>query len=379
MWSKFALLCILTSFVALSVGSALNESLTYDEVFYLEEGRRIVRTRAFSDPYNPPLAPVLTAIPMLLGWDRPIVARLVTVALGAFLILAVYQVGRWMLGRAGGLVAAAILAFDPTTLAHSHYVTNDIALTLFIFLATIAGKRYLARPRRLLTVLLGLAMGYALASKMTAIPFLLISFTAVWWWQQPRRGRLWMSKRWLSVLGSVIVALGVLWASYLFTWDVLIRQREDPGRVSRRLVAYAKVHNLPALASVVTFMTQQPLPLGTYGATVKNNLLRIRRPSIVFFDGAIYDRSRWYFMMVNVLRKTPIPLSVLVVIGVCGAFRMKIRQRRFVWMVLTSGAGIILVASFVGMVPLVRYVLPAMPFLALVAAAPTSPRLRGVK
>ncbi len=351
---RIGLVLTLFSFLALSVGSALSESLTYDEVFYLEEGRRIWDTRTFSDPYNPPLAPMLGRIPAALGFDGMLPARLVSVVFGVVLIIAVYRVG--------GLAAAAILAFEPTFLANSHYVTGDVAVTLFLFLATVAWMRLLARATVRRTVLLALACGYALVSKMTAIPFLAVALLAVWWRRRPRRGVAWFGKHRRSIVGSVVVTLAVIWASYLFTWDVVIRQRTDPGRLSEQLVAYANTHNLPIVTQSVTFLMKQPLPLGTYLATVKNNLLRVGKPAMVFFDGQIYDRTRWYFMIVNVVRKIPIPLLLLVVIGGIGPTPLKLRG------VKEIGIGILLVSAFTGMVPLARYVLPAVPFLALAGA-----------
>lgn len=354
---KLGLLCVLFSFIALSVGSALNESLTYDEVFYLEEGRGILSGGQMRDPYNPPLAPLLTAIPSVFGWDAPTAARLVTIGIGVLLIFAVYQVGVKVMGRVGGLVAATILAFDPTMLANSHYVTSDSTLTLFVFLAAIAWNRYLVKPTRIRLMLVGLGVGYAMATKMTALPYVGIAFMTAWWWHRPRRGWHWMVRRRQALLGSVILALFVVWSSYFFTWDTVIKEREDPGRVSVRLVAYARAHDLPVLESVVTFLIRQPLPLGTYMATFKNNILRIGKPSAVFFDGEMYDRSRWYFMVVNILRKLPLPLLILVMIGARYSSRFA-----------ATGVGIVTIASLVGMVPLVRYVLPAIPFLAIAGA-----------
>lgn len=347
---KIGLACVLFSFVALSVGSALSESLTYDEVFYLEEGQRIWNMREFADPYNPPLAPFMTAVPVAFGWTEPVAGRLVTVAFGVILILAVYRVG--------GLVAALLLSFEPTILANSHYVTGDIAVTLFVFLATMAWMRFLKRAGGWRALLLGLAVGYALASKMTAIPYLVVSFAACWWWQRSRRGWHWMMRHRLRVFGGVAVALLVIWASYLFTWDVVIREREDPHRASTRFVAYAREKNMPQLERFVIFLGKQPLPLGTYLAIIKNNVFRIGKPAKVFFDGTLYDQSQWYFMVVNVLRKLPLLFLILIIIGARNSVRF-----------VAIGVGIVVITSMLGMVPLVRYVLPAVPFLAIVGAA----------
>ncbi|MEK7543783.1 MAG: glycosyltransferase family 39 protein [Patescibacteria group bacterium] len=363
MWKRIALGCIIFSFLALSFGSMVNESLTYDEVFYLEEGRRIVSTRTFSDPYNPPLASILTAIPSVFGWKSPTAARLVTIALGVFLILAVYQVGVKALGGTGGLVAAILIAFDPSLLAHSHYITGDVPLTLFIFLAVIAWQKFLIKPDRTRFILVGLSVGYAFATKMTAVPYVGIAFLAIVWWQRSRRGWQWYIARGSGFVGSVIIALVFVWAAYFFTFDVVIKDREDPNRVSVRMLVYAKAHRLPALESTIIFLSQQSLPLGTYAATIKNTVLRAGKPSIVFFDGVIFDRSRWYFLIVNVLRKTPIPFVILVGMGL-----LSHKKQRFVRSMVACGAGMVLFASFTGMAPLIRYVLPAIPFLALVAA-----------
>lgn len=310
---KIGLACVLFSFVALSIGSSLSESLTYDEVFYRQEGQRIWTTRSFSDPYNPPLAPLLTAV----GKQ----GRFVTIALGVLLILAVY--------RTGGIVAATILAFEPTFLSHSHYVTGDVAITLFIFLVAIAKN----------PLFLGMSVGYALSSKMSSLVFLPIVF----FFRRKRLG-----------VGATLVAIVILWASYLFTWDVVIREREDIARVSVRLVAYAREKNVPQLERFVMFLREQPLPLGTYLATIKNNVFRFGKPAMIFFDGALYDRSGWYFMVVNVLRKLPLPFLILVMIGAW--YRSKYAL---------IGIGIIGATAVIGMVPLVRYVLPAVPFLAI--------------
>lgn len=368
---KTGFIFVLFCFLALSVGSAFTESLTYDEVFYLEESQRILASQSFSDPYNPPLTPFLFSIPKAFGLKFPIASRLVTIGLGTLLILAVYQMGVRELGTTGGLVAALLVAFDPTVLAHSHYATNDIALTLFIFLAVMISGRFFVRPRLSLTIRLGIAIGFSIATKMTAIPFLLLSFTAMWWRHRQGRGWRWFVKQRMRFVLAIVITLTVLWSTYLFTWDVIIREREDPGRVSVRLVTYAKTHNLPALETMVTFFSKQPMPLGTYLATVKNNVLRIGQPALIFFDGTMFERSRWYFMIVNVLRKIPIPLLLLVIIG----------GRKSSWRVaVVIALGILFVSAFTGMVPLVRYVLPMIPFLALAgAAALTSLKLRGTK
>lgn len=351
---KIGLLSIVCLFVALSLGSALSESLTYDEVFYLEEGRRIFQTRTFSDPYNPPLPVLLSGLPSVMGLTASTYTRMVSIVLGVFLVLAVY--------RTGGILAAILVALEPTVLAHSHLVTTDIAATLFIYLAFQAWMRLLKNGRTLDVPLLGMAVGYALASKMTALPYLFVAFAVSWWMRRPRRGASWIIRRWLSILAGVIVVMIVVWASYLFTWDVVIRERDDAGRVSVRLIKYASDHNVPIIEKAVLFLQTQPLPLGTYAATIKNTMLRVEKPAMIFFDGQMYDRAEWYFTIVNFFRKIPIPLFIMIAAGIV------LDRKRETRMMAIIGVGIVGVASLMGTVPLVRLVLPAIPFLAIVGA-----------
>ncbi len=352
---KIGLLCVLVSFVALSVGSALNESLTFDEVFYLEEGRNIYQSRMFADPYNPPLSVLLSGLPSAMGLTSSIYARMVPIVLGVFLVLAVY--------RTGGILAAILVAFEPTVLAHSHLVTTDIAATLFIFLAILAWLRLLRHGSDSNVLLVGLATGYALASKMTALPYLAVGFIVSLWVRRMGQGVSWLVRRRIPLAGSTVVALFVIWASYAFTFDVVIRPRPDAGRVSERLIAVGRERNIPLLEPMILFLQTQPIPLGTYIATIKNNALRLGKPAGIFFDGQLYERARWHFMPINVLRKIPIPFLVMIAVG------FLLTKKRQIRMMAIIGLGIIGAASLAGTVPLVRLVLPAIPFLAVAAAS----------
>ena len=51
-------------------------------------------------------------------------------------------------GVMAGIAALLLLAFEPTVLAHSRYVTSDIPVTLFIWLSCIAWYSYLEHGGR---------------------------------------------------------------------------------------------------------------------------------------------------------------------------------------------------------------------------------------
>lgn len=371
MWYKVGLLCILFSFVALSVGSALSESMTYDEVFYLEEGRGILTGAVSRDPYNPPLMPILTDIPMVLGFDtliylpRPMYkvfpARMVTVALGVILLVATYIVGARIFGSIVGLVAAFLLAFDPNVLAHSHYVTSDLGVTLFFFLAMGLWIRFLARPTRTRSILLGLAVGYAVGAKITSLVFITVASLTLLWQEKGHGSWRWIFKQRSMVLLSIITALFFLWAVYFFRSDVIIAQRPDENRVSSRLMRLASDRAMPILAKSIDILRTTPVPLGSFIALLKNNAIRAVTPGEA--------KSPWYRMLVVVAVKTPIPLILLFIVGLFLSGHLTEFKRRRLYMFGTIPILILALSMGLGIAPLERYVLPIYPFVAIVGAA----------
>lgn len=83
---------IMVSFITLSVGSALGESLTYDEIVHSEEGRNHLVNHTFAvDTNNPPLVREIEMLPVVLGGDMNLLpARLVTIFLAAMLLISVF-------------------------------------------------------------------------------------------------------------------------------------------------------------------------------------------------------------------------------------------------------------------------------------------------
>ncbi len=370
-WHHWSLLLLLSVFVALSIVSAGKESLTFDEPVDVEEGLNALIRHTFAvDPYNPPLVKELTALPMLPGADRAFAldaplsmrygpGRFVTTLLAAVLIVAVYLVGAGTFGQSVGILSALFLSFEPTFLGHAHYITLDVGFSLFFFLAYVSFVKFINSPGRRRAVGFGLALGAALASKISAIPFFLVS-ALIFFLLEKKRMRTIQSYGWGLGLAGVTAAL-VIWATYFFRYDVVVAKHDDPSRVSSRIRSYAVSQNLTSLVVVVDWLQNRPIPLGNYLATVKNNVIRSSKPAKVFFLGELYESPRWYFMPVMFLIKTPLVLLVFFAFGTVTRTRGLVRF-------LVPVVAIAAVASLTRMLPLVRYVMPVYPFLAIVAA-----------
>src|SRR5690348_4014806 len=155
---------------AVQVTSALQENQTFDEAVHLLAGYTYLKTGDFHfNLEHPPLGKMLNALPLLLflkpelpvkdpRWpdgdlyglaesflyrnrvpaDRMLfAARLVTIALTLLLGLAIALWTRRHFGAAPALLAAFLFTTDPNLIAHGRYVTTDLIVTLFIFLACV--------------------------------------------------------------------------------------------------------------------------------------------------------------------------------------------------------------------------------------------------
>ncbi|MBI5449259.1 glycosyltransferase family 39 protein [Candidatus Gottesmanbacteria bacterium] len=346
-------------FVVLSTGSALHESLVYDEIFYIQEGTRNLTERIFSDPYNPPLIRELTAIPLVffpfvfpqsdITAIRYLPARLVTITLGVLLLVSVYIFVKRRFDGRTGFVAGAVLALEPTVLAHSHYVTSDIGLTLFFFWAYWAWLILLRRQTWTGAGVFGISAGLAFASKLSAIPYILVSAVASLFITRKIAGYGWLWQKQHFMIASFTIALFVVWATYSFQNNVIIAKRDDTARMSERIIRYASEKNLPVVGRIISVLQSQPIPLGDYFATMKNSFLR---PQVA-------PEARQGSLAKVLLLKVPIPLMILAIVGLLQPHTA----------IYTVPLFFVFIVSLYGSpMPWVRYVLPIYPFIAIVAA-----------
>jgi hypothetical protein len=303
------------------------KSVTLDEVAHVPAGYSYLRTHEIVlNPMHPPLVKELCALPLLwldlnmpinadglreLGRDiffqwkfgatflrtqgaervlrhtRP-VAVLFSVGLAA--VITVWAAELW--GPAGGAIALCLYVFDPTITAHAQLVTTDIPFAFFATLFLYWLRSAVRLPSWLRTFRAGLGLGLALATKFSAVVLipiaaLLVALACV---SAPPRDRPYASRslpiRLMSadafadrLIGAaaafgvmLIVAFGVVWATYFFPSDPffyvrgmsLVKADFDPrhrfffmGELARTpwrsyfLVAWLVKTPLPELALIV--------------------------------------------------------------------------------------------------------------------------------
>jgi 4-amino-4-deoxy-L-arabinose transferase-like glycosyltransferase len=215
-------------------------------------------------------------------------ARLPMILLTLLFGLVVFFFARDLVGPLGGLLALALYAFSPDVIAHGSLATLDVPAAGFLLTATWLLWR--ARNRLLPYLpLAGLALGAALATRMSVLPavpvLMLLAFLAV----QRLRGL-------VAAAGLAVVAVAVVWVSYLVV-DPTLHFLEPTG-----------MPEIEGLRGLVVDLLPLPEPFRD-GMRIQFGFEDAERTGFLF--GRVYEGSLWYYLPAAMLVKTPLGLLVL--------------------------------------------------------------------
>lgn len=255
----------------------------------------------------------------IIFWTR-IPILLVSLLLGWILFL-------WTQARYGSrtaLLALLLYAFSPTVLAHSRYVTTDIAASLGFFIGLIAFLRFLEKPTGRTILLAGLAFGTAQLLKFSLIMLIPIYGILLIAWVYTRPNL--QTRERFGLLGNLVVktiTLGIVgmllvWAVYVpFVWNYPAqRQLADATSLlstnsARPLVAFD-------LALIQNRFTR---PLGEYFLGVLMANQRAAGGNTAFFLGEVSSKgSHLYFPLLYVVKESLV-LHILTIIALFAGWR----------------------------------------------------------
>jgi 4-amino-4-deoxy-L-arabinose transferase-like glycosyltransferase len=373
---------------------AVGDSVTIDEFAHLPAGLYYLRTGRF-DVYNlsPPLLREIAALPLLAAHPEGDVAafggtpvsqhwalgyafmernaaryhrlfvlgRLPMAALTLVLVLAVGRCGTQLLGPPAGLAAATLTAFSPTVLAHGHLVGTDVGCALAILLASWAALLALRAPSVRRTAVLGLALGAAVLTKFSALalyPTLAVLALVASLGQPAARWR-----PWAAVVGAAVASLLVINAGYLgegFGQPLATYALRDPT-LERLAAGPLGRLPLPLPADFVRgYDTQHVEASGLYP---------------VYFHGTWSTHGWWWYFPAALGLKETLPLLGLGAVGLLLLVTRRVRLEPLVaaFLVVPPLVFASLLILFTDIDLGVRYLLPALPFLCLIAAVPLAP------
>jgi hypothetical protein len=260
-----------------------------------------------------------------------LLARLPVIVLTLLFGLVVFLFARDLFGAVGGLAALALYTFSPDVIAHGSLATLDVPAAGFLLTSVWLLWRARRRPVRYLP-LTGLALGAALATKMsalTAVPVLLLLVVLSVWHARRTRdpdtplglrppvqryGRaptasvdtepVVRSVRLLGLgvaaaAGVALIAVAVVWVSY-FAVDPRLRWETPPG--------LPPVQGLRGLAGLLPFPEAY-----WYGMRVQFGFEDQVWGGFLF--GRAYSGSLWYYLPAALLVKTPLGMLALWLAG----------------------------------------------------------------
>ena len=396
-WASFALALLLLPILLARYSAAT--SPTFDEGEHMAAGYRYWQCGDYAiNPEHPPLLKLIAAFPIR-HWQLEIFdgpcgsapvanvrliaighrllnssvghaalhrARLAAMSFTLLLLVTVFFAARAWFGDLAAGIAVLLALFEPNLAGHGALVTTDVAIAATTFLTVFLADRYLRKPSAPRLVLVGFALGLALASKHTGafVPFILLLQFAAWAWfdrdSHSRRRIVRFAGAWI---GACCIGVFVLWATYQFRYSAL------PGRAAGFDIAQVLKEDGRSssffghtVATIARFHLLPESYLDGLLFVVDNSV----RTSFIF--GAEHPTGVWYYFPVTMLVKTPLSLLFLFLLAIASPGLWNTRPREFT--ILALPLAVFLLSAMASKINIgVRHILPVYPFLILIASA----------
>jgi len=410
--ARRVLILIILGACVLATGSWRVYSNTWDEPEHLAAGIELLdRGKYEYDTEHPPLGRVFLAIgPYLAGahsygtpppegtpeglhilyakgayWRDLTLARLGMLPFLVLLLIATWLWARRLLPSEGAALLAVVLTVSvPPVLGHAALASLDVAAAATTLLALYALQRWLTSARLRDAVFFGLASGVAVVTKFSGVPFIGVSLIALSLvhWAALRRTALTPASAgapraladatlWRRRVGGLalaaLVGLAPIWLAYG-------PRVADPAGVAFRFnwaVSYLLQQHGPAHAFGV-LLSHAWLPREL--KDLVNGIVAVEAHNdsghLSYLLGETHLTGWWYFYIVALAVKTPIPLLLAGPVGLValaqGGWR---RGDSWALAPLALVVAILVFASAVSRINIgIRHILIVYPFLALGAA-----------
>ena len=391
--------------------SARLESQTFDEPAHLYAGYGYWLRGDFGiNPEHPPLVKLVASLP-LVRVDKPMYpepthlffradsaiggtrllgapgsemllnhARMAVSIFAFLLAVLVVVAGDEMFGAGVALFALTLFVFDPLLVAHGPLLGTDVGAACCIFGTVYAFYRYVKRQSLLGLGVCAAAAGLALAAKHSAIlifPVLaLLAATEVVFYKPlapagsatppPGQGRAKCAVRLAaSLLVIFAVAVTILWAFYGFRYEA----RRGGAQITPPTAVYLQGLHHPVEAKTIGFAERHRLlpEAYLYGFTDVTMLSRDGR--VMYLFGRMYPQGRWFYFPAAFLIKSTIGFLLLLLLVPFSRALWRSHVRREV-LFLAIPPIVFFGAAMTSKLDIgIRHVMPAMPFLVVLAAA----------
>jgi 4-amino-4-deoxy-L-arabinose transferase-like glycosyltransferase len=252
-----------------------------------------------------------------------ILARSAIVPFFALTAVLVFLWARREFGDMAGLMAVALFTTLPTVLAFSGMAYTDIPAVCMQLAAFFGFAIWLEKPTRRSSIWLGIVVGLALLSKMTTVLFFPAAaagmFLCRWLIAERRKSSETVStKKTLSGLAvALAVAIVVLWGGYAFS----VGHVQESMNLSPNTLPSFQHFPAPVRSIARTMIIKNwliPAPALVKGAATIWSLNGVTPPAYLL--GHLKSGGWWYFFLLGLAVKLPLPFLLLSLIGLIAAF-----------------------------------------------------------
>ncbi len=378
----FAMLCVVSTYAIYNH--------TWDEPLHIAAGIEMLDRGEYTfEPQHPPIARIAFAIgPYLMGArsgrhethnpfadGRRILHEtgnyqtMLTIARAGnlpFYLLAF--ISTWLLAahlfnRETAALSVFFLATIPPFTGNAGIAALDIAPTAFGILAIYMFIRWLEEPGRKSAFLLGVICAIAVMTKYSALAFLIVAFAAI------LAGKLIVSRRdpeqpgflnrdhFAADRNLILGGLFVCVVTSLFLFGPLVRPEPDAEPATSLL---GKIAALPVYPLFMSFLPEGLISLMEHNKSGHTSYLL----------GEVRDRGWWYYYLVGLVVRTPLPLLFAGLAGL--VWTAIIGIRRHSWQRLAPLLAFVAILTFASAFSAIniglRHVFLLYPLLAIAAA-----------
>lgn len=409
--------------------SSVGDSATMDELAHIPAGFSYLTQKDYRlNPEHPPLMKDLAALPLLFlnlnfptnvkawaqdingQWDMGRIflyesgndpdrilfwARLPMMLLAVILGWLIFSSARKLYGDRVGLLTLFFFSFSPTFIAHSRYVTTDLAAAFGFFIGIASFIYYLKFPGLGRVFYAGAALGIALLLKFSLVLLLPIFAVLVILWgflsqldylresekTSKRLKKLFYEWGRLTLGFLVIFLIAVFIIAVFYQYHVWNYPLER--QISDSTIILSSFGFRPAV-DFTLFLVENPMLRG-FGQYMLGLLMVIQRAAggnTTYFLGEVSSSGWWYYFPVAYLLKEPLAFLLLAFVALLVALKslLQAHERSFLVSLEWMRDNFFLTASFLFIAvywlqsikgPLnigVRHVLPTFPFIYLLVS-----------
>ncbi len=257
-----------------------------------------------------------------------LLSRLPMIFLTLLLGFTIFYISSKTWGIKGGIFSVVLFVLEPLILAHGHFVTTDIAVSLGYLFSSFILWRFANKPNVKNAILFGVVLGITQLLKFTAIIFIpgaivLLVYFAITARQKIKQfiGSFW------KLLLAFVVAWVVIWAGYMFKVTTFPAHNDSAEKLS-----------------VISGMSDSPyykylrpvlIPRDYFkGLTIVLGHTQVGHDS--FLLGQHSKTGWWYYFPVVFATKTSIPFLVIILLSLILVFKDKPNRRFSGFMLLSA-------------------------------------------